>query len=179
MPEQPTVTAPLESEHAKRIYDLNREHGTREHDRIVNFATDANKAALDSGHLALRTAVLVNGGAAVAVLAFIGGLVGQGRVALGPQLNALTFALVWFAVGVASATLALGFVYFTSISTVREANTLEKRWEHPYVVATEVSKRWRQAGNASRAAAVILGLASGVLFIVGILAIRSAVTHLV
>jgi len=151
MSEQPIAKAPLETEHAKRIYDLNREHGKKEHDRIVNFAIDANKATVDSGHLALRTAVLVNGGAAVAVLAFIGGLVGQGKVALGPQLNALTFALVWFAIGVASGALALGFVYFTSLSTVREANTLEKRWEHPYVAVTEVSKRWRRAGNVSRA----------------------------
>jgi hypothetical protein len=175
----PDQSAPKVSEDAKWAYDLNRQHATREHDRIVDFATGANKAAIDSGHLALRTAVLVNGGAAAAVLAFIGSLVGQGKVPLGPQLNALTLTLVWFAVGVASATLGLGFVYFTNLSTVREANALEKRWEHPYIVTSAGSKRWNRTGNIARGAAVALGLGSAVFFIVGILAVRYAVTHLV
>jgi hypothetical protein len=72
----------------------------------------------------------------------------------------------------------LGNAKLTSLSFVREANRLEKRWENPYVVATAGSKRWNRMGNIARGSAVILGLASGVFFIVGILAVRYAVTHL-
>jgi hypothetical protein len=178
MSDHPPPKTHEEYEHSKWAFEMNREHAQKEHDRINDFANYTNKAAIDSGHLALRTAVLVNGGAAVSVLAFIGGLVGQGKVALGPQFSALTFTLLWFAIGVASAMLGIGFAYFTNFSIAAEASTRERKWEHPYVSATKISKRWRCIGNVLRLVAVILGLASAALFVVGMLAVRSAITQL-
>jgi hypothetical protein len=52
-----------------------------------------NELSSKSSEVTLRTFVLINGGAAVSVLAFIGGLVGQGKIGvaqLGGFANSLT-----------------------------------------------------------------------------------------
>jgi hypothetical protein len=52
-----------------------REDALRVHDRAKDFEDKTNEATIAAGQVALRTAVLINGGAAIAVLAFIGGVV--------------------------------------------------------------------------------------------------------
>jgi hypothetical protein len=51
-----------------------REEARRQHDRVDEFAQEMNVVATKNADLALRTAILINGGAAVSVLASLGGL---------------------------------------------------------------------------------------------------------
>jgi hypothetical protein len=78
MPDQ----SPPPFEYQKWTHELKLRDAKRAHDSATDFAAKVNAAALDNANLAMRTAVLINGGAAVSVLAFIGGLISQGKVPL-------------------------------------------------------------------------------------------------
>jgi hypothetical protein len=58
-------------------FEINKSVAERAHDNETEFGHKANEAAINSANAAIRIALLMNGGAAVSVLAFIGGLVGQ------------------------------------------------------------------------------------------------------
>ncbi len=67
------------------------------------------KAVIQSGQAALRSAILINGGAAVALLAFIGNLMRTDGAQL-PE-TALRHSLLTFIWGVLAAAVATGFTY--------------------------------------------------------------------
>jgi hypothetical protein len=71
---------PTPHEHEKWVYEQTRDEARRAHDRAAEFFLALNESAIKSSELTLRTAVLINGGAAVSVLAFIGGLSSQGKL---------------------------------------------------------------------------------------------------
>jgi hypothetical protein len=111
------------------------------------------------------------------VLAFIGGLTSQGRVPLG-SLNQIAASLIWFAAGVAAATLAMGFAYFTNYSIAGDAVHRRKQWEHPYTVPTARSRAWRSTAIFCQWIAIIGALASLALFVYGVIEIKYAIGHL-
>ena len=53
-------------------YRRSMEEAHRAHDVLTDFYTSINESTIKSADAALRTFLLVNGGAAVAVLAFMG-----------------------------------------------------------------------------------------------------------
>jgi hypothetical protein len=161
----------------KWLHELRIRDAERAHDRTKDFSLSVNQAAIDNGNLALRTAVLINGGASVSVLAFVGGLVAQGKIEIGPSLVEISSALIWFASGVAAAALAIGFAYFTNYCIAVQASHLEFRWEHPYVVPTSTSKRWLAFAHIFQVTAVVLGSASIGLFVIGMVEVRDAISH--
>jgi hypothetical protein len=61
-------------EEGKWKYELNREDAKRAHDSNRDFHTYVNKIAMENANLALRTLVIINGGAAIAVLGFLGAI---------------------------------------------------------------------------------------------------------
>jgi hypothetical protein len=63
----------------------------RAHERETEFGNAANKAAIDSGTLTVRSILLVNGGSCVAILAFIGTLATKDRF-----LSAFALPLIVF-----------------------------------------------------------------------------------
>src|SRR5882672_6918156 len=83
-------------DHQKWSHEMMRRDGERAHDYAREQGKEAADATREAGQVALRTLVLVNGGAAVSVLAFIGGLTGQGRIQAA-QLNDVAGILLWFA----------------------------------------------------------------------------------
>jgi hypothetical protein len=77
-------------------------------------------ASVSSGAEAVKTALLINGGAAIAVLAFIGGIASQGRISTS-DINDVAGGLSWFGYGVLSAAVTMGLAYLTNraiLSTV-------------------------------------------------------------
>lgn len=67
-------------EYQKWIHQANREDANRIHDKISKFVADVNEAAIKSSEIALRAAILINGGAAVSLLAFIGSIISKEQV---------------------------------------------------------------------------------------------------
>jgi hypothetical protein len=157
--------------------DINREDAIRAHDRSHAFFDAVNEATIKSGEAAIKTSMLINGGAAVSVLAFIGGLVGQGRLTV-KQMTDVSSSLVWFAVGVALAASALAFSYFTNYAHVSRESSKIKTWQHPYLIDGPRTGRWTVVAWVFHACAVVAGILSIVVFIVGMLDVRSSITRL-
>jgi hypothetical protein len=82
--------------------EMIRQDFRRAEDKLHERQLKVSEAAIQSGQVAIRTAALVDGGACVAVLAFLGGLVGQDRIELG-QINIVAGSLMWFVYGIAAA----------------------------------------------------------------------------
>lgn len=165
-------------EYHKMLEDNKRQDAQREHDMVREHAIKINEAAATSANQALRTALLINGGAAVSMLAFIGGLVSNGKVPVGSQLASIAAPLIWFAVGVAFAGLATAFAYFTNYSNVGAANSMLRIWEHPWHKETTASKRWMKSYYISLVVSVLAGFVSLGLFVFGMVSVWNAVLSL-
>jgi hypothetical protein len=70
------------------------------------------RATITTGQMALKSSLLINGGASVAMLAFIGNLWSKEQ-ALSCLLEQLGLSLAFFVFGVLSAAVASGFTYFS------------------------------------------------------------------
>ncbi len=91
------------------ILAAEKERATAKYGARVNFHLELFKSVIESGHAALRSLFLLNGGAAVAVLALVGHLSTSATTA--PHVNKFACPLLWFAVGLALAATASGFTY--------------------------------------------------------------------
>jgi hypothetical protein len=131
----------------------------------------ANEAATSGANLALRMSLLINGGAAVALLAFIKDLGEE-------QQHAVADTLVWFGFGVTIAVLALAFAYFTNYSAGQLAISRLPIDQHPYFRDGPATARWRWRYWVFLSAAIFLGLVSVALFVIGLLLVRDALTKL-
>jgi hypothetical protein len=156
-----------------------REDAQRAHDQQDALIEYLNKGAMDSATAACRSSILINGGAAAAVLAFVGGLVSQGRIRTDTHFTDVTRSLVWFAFGVAVAATAMGFAYLTNASAASAASSHQRTLDRPYVVATKTTERWDWARLVSQILTVALALGSIVLFVSGMLSVRAAITQLI
>jgi hypothetical protein len=105
-------------------------NGEQKKQRIAELEKTLLKASVDSGNLALRALILINGGAAVAVLAFVGNLIGQARV---PHANpnSVAVSLILFALGVVAGAAGMGLFYWFNFFTGREASALTLTDEPP------------------------------------------------
>jgi hypothetical protein len=164
-------------DHQKYLHEQNLRAAERAHDASFDFALKTNTAAIDSSNLALRTAMLINGGAAISVLAFAGGLASRDKVPLG-QLTQIASTLVWFAFGVAVATLSMGLAYFTNICVTGSSFSQLKTFQHPYLEDTPKSRRYRLAAEVFRWLAVVGAVTSLALFISGMFAVKIAIGSL-
>jgi hypothetical protein len=98
--------------YSKEQFALNQHHAEREHDKHVNFIQNSNDATIKSAENAIRILTLINSGAAVAVLGFIGALVSK-NIERTQQIVAVADSLLWFAFGVATSAAAACCAYFT------------------------------------------------------------------
>jgi hypothetical protein len=168
---------PSPFDYQKWLHEMARQDAYRAHDKISELGDSINKSAMDSAQTALRTSVLINGGAAVSVLAFIGGLVGHGLKI--SELGDVAGTLVWFAGGAAAATLGLLLSYLTNFCYASALQTAQRKFEHPYIDDTSASRSWRCFGIAFHILALLVGLASLIAFVWGVVAIRNAIGHIV
>lgn len=120
-------------ERSKSDYDFNIEHAKRAHDLNRQMSADFIKAAVDSANLAIRSLTLINGGAVVALLAFIGALE-SGDAGDSVRLEELVDPIWWFAVGVGCAACAAMCAYLVNMSDADLSNSVRLTWDHPYVV---------------------------------------------
>lgn len=107
--------------------------------------TEGFKSVILSGQNALRSALLINGGASIALLAYIGKL----KVAGSTQLSSLAFPLLLFVIGVLVTAVNSGITYLSQWFYFGGAS-------------------WKQkAGFYLNIANIVLGIASYFLFAVG------------
>lgn len=145
----------------------------RAHDAVQASIVQNNDAAMKSGDLALKTVILVNGGSAVALLAFLGALAVKDKISA-TQLASVAAPLSWFVIGVAAGFIALLLAYITNLASANTAAACKKTWEPPYVEETKESQGLRAVARAYHWSAIGAGSISLVLFVVGMWAVRSA-----
>jgi hypothetical protein len=154
-----------------------RQYIERRHAAAREQETRLDEATIAAGQLAIRMAILINGGAAVAVLAFVGGLVGHEQVKLS-HLVRVAGSLQLFAWGVVAAGAALGLFYCTNYCHTRLWQSYRLIVDPPYIQEGDKSKSWRWGGHFFHVTAVIAGLLSLGFFIWGVIAVYRSIKYL-
>jgi hypothetical protein len=171
MTDQPPPSAPAKEQIELQKWLHEQNVVQRAHDRSEAFARQINAAAINAANFALRMVLLINGGAAIALLIFVGGLPAE-------QKRAIAATLDWFTWGIAAAVAALACAYFTNHGlAVKERS---KTWtdKPPYLIDGPNTKAWSKFVLVFRFLAIVVGTGSLILFIVGMLGVRTALTTL-
>ncbi|GAA0326616.1 hypothetical protein GCM10009087_41140 [Sphingomonas oligophenolica] len=130
------------------------------------YAKSVNEKAIDSSNMVLKTLILIHGGSAVALLAFIGNLSGKTSPILGGKIGSLATTIIWFGWGVAITVAAMTCAYFTNYLTVG----------HAFADIEETKKRYAFWKAAFHIPAVLLTLSSLCLFLFGMYQVRDAIS---
>lgn len=130
-------------------------------------------AAIESANQALKGSFLLNGGACIALLAFLSSTyTAQGLSTEKAQLVAsIVQSMTWFALGALCSTTASAFAYLANRFYGEAASSFRKSFTHPYIFATPQSSRWGIAANIFNVAGAILGFSSLGLFLYGLILI--------
>jgi hypothetical protein len=158
-------------------HDLLREDAHRAHDKNTEFHTYVNKEAILASSLTLRTLVIINGGAAISVLTFLGGVASKEKIDF-DRVGVVASTLKWFAFGVALAVAGMSLSYLTHFAMTGIASTQVKSWDHPFVVDGPKTGRWRVANQFLHVGAILAAIGSLALFLTGMFAASDAVAHL-
>jgi hypothetical protein len=159
----------------KERFDLNREHALRAHERALDDINAASRSAIEASNVVLRALLLINGGAVVALLAFVGALE-TGDGAASNDATLLVTPILWFALAVGFAVTAAGLAYVVTFLDDRLFSDIELIWEHPYVRRPpKKTLVWR---NIAHALAVAFAMASLIGFFVGVWTVTGAIQQL-
>lgn len=151
--------------------ELNRQHALRHHERLDRIEADNDKAAIDAGAIAVRTLVLVNGGAVVAMLAFLANVINEGS---GDQYDGVLSSLTLFALGVFFAVGTAIGAYMTNLSAALRVAWTRRTWDYPYEKKTKQSKIWHRFSALFHYLSIGAGFTSLVLFLAGVLSLKQA-----
>src|SRR5664279_1953895 len=120
-------------EHRRWVFEQGRHDAERAHDNNDKFFHKVNEAAITAANLALRMSLLLNGGAAISVLSFIGNLPADKK-------PLVAGGLVWFAWGAAAAVAGIALAYATNYCMAGIAGSKQKNWNAPYLTPTASTK---------------------------------------
>ncbi|MCP1854233.1 MULTISPECIES: hypothetical protein [unclassified Bradyrhizobium] len=148
----------------------------RQHDSETKFGDAADASAVKSGEEAIKAVSLVNGGAAVAMLTFIGVLVSAGYKP--EQVAEVSKPLTYFAAGVAAAIVGGALTYLVNIFISMSSKNRRREWEVPFVRSTRASRWYASAAEFFRMIAIVSVLASIGCFIAGVVSAKTAFTSL-
>ena len=163
-------------ETASHFEDLNRELALRAHEENRQMYTDARKAAIDSANVAIRALLLVNGGAVVALLAFIGAIEAGESAAV--SLEPLVEPVWFFAIGTGLSAVISTLAYHVNMFDSDIISSVQLTWQHPYVVKKPVARWLFWSRTGVLCVALLLAIGSLVFFFLGISSVTSAIQHL-
>ncbi len=159
----------------EEIQRINREHALRAHDRNSEALQNFNKAAIESANIAIRSLLLVNGGASVALLAFVGA-VESGNSEINSRV--LVEPIRWFAFGVGAAVLTALFAYLVNLLDALIAGSMSRNWDHPYIHDTPMAKKLIFRRRLLFFAALLAAVFSAISFFLGVWSITAALSNL-
>ena len=155
--------------------DQNREDAQHEIDRWDDHFNSLNESAIKAAEGALRAGLYINGGAALAVLAFIGNLAGKDLITAS-RLSHVANSLVIFAFGVVTAVIGMGLSYVTHfLAAGRVASFKKQREGRPFVTDGPTTPRYTFWAKVVHISAFAAGLLCIAFFIWGMIAVRFAV----
>jgi hypothetical protein len=157
--------------------DIERQNALRAHDRLHSYREATNEAIIKAGEVAIRTVMIVNGGAAVSVLAFLGALAHQEDVTV-KDMAGISSSLLWFGGGVAAAAWALALSYFTNYCYSGEEGSKVLTWKHPYIEEGTKTLTWRRWARTFHLGAIVWAVLALAFFIIGMFDVRNAIVRL-
>jgi len=127
-------------------------------------------AATEAANAALKALLILNGGACLALLAFLANVLDHEEVSRSAQflVPAAISALVMFSWGAVCAVLTSGLAYLVNRFYAECLGARRRSVEHPFEHDTKASRRWLCAANGLNIAAILLFFASIGLFVAGI-----------
>ncbi|KVM79246.1 hypothetical protein WJ60_04605 [Burkholderia ubonensis] len=129
------------------------------------FGVELLKGTIEAGQTALRSAIAINGGAAVAMLAFVGNAVTKWQTG-GPLLSKVGAAMLVFVLSAGFGATATGFRY------------LAQFWYSESRYAGAKKERMLRCGGVANVVSILLGVASFAGFFAGgVLAYRAIATY--
>ena len=134
-------------------------------DTIDDFANLLNEKTIEASNMVLKTLILIHGGAAVTLLAFIGNLSGNSAPGVSNKIVSLAKTLVWFGWGMVIAIVAMIFAYFTHYLTVG----------HAYSTTAKQAKCYAIGKAIFHVLAALAALVSLVAFLCGMYQVRDAI----
>lgn len=120
----------------------------------------------------------INGGAAIALLAFSRGLVARSSIK-SYIIGEIISNLEWFVWGVITAAAAATLAYLTNFSYAAATELRSLTWDHPFVQETRTTKRWRRAGQIFHLVGIMAAISSLILFALGMLKLHAAIKNLI
>ena len=72
----------------------------------------------------------------------------------------------------------MGFSYFTNYGITAYNARKKLSWTHPFIEETAASKGWKCFAIVFQMLAIIAGFASIATFVIGMLTVKEAITHL-
>jgi len=152
--------------------DPDRKAAQRAHENLTEFTRQNFEAAFKSGQIALRSVVLVNGGAAVAVLFFLGVIATKVSVA---QMSLVASSLIWFVAGITCGLIGLTSAYLTNLYDANIGTSLSQTWEYPYNQPGRYTQYFLRLSRFVHIVAIVAGSASLLLFVIGMWDVRAAI----
>ncbi|MFA0887497.1 MAG: hypothetical protein ACC613_00205 [Synergistales bacterium] len=152
----------VKREEGERFYErLKCEVSIEEFRQRVSTSIEMFRSVLTLGHNALRATFLLNGTASISLLTFLGNIWAKSPGS--PSNKALAMSLLFFSIGAFFSVVA---TCFTWCSQDRYAAATKVRNEHP--ADERRAEGYVKWGHRSKAAAIVTGVISLILFLFGI-----------
>jgi hypothetical protein len=161
-------------EKAMREWELKVRTAERAHDERTAYAAAMAETVVKDAWGVIRNLILINGGAAISILTFVGALAARAGT-LPTQLSETAKGLKFFAAGVVAATITAAFSYLTNYCYGEAARGLTRDYVHPYNHPTPWTKRITNVGRIFHVAALLFVIVSLVCFVWGVLVVAGAV----
>ena len=136
------LTPQQAQEKALKEWELNIKGAERAHDRLAAYEDAMADTVVKDAWAAIRNLILINGGAAISILTFVGALATRANPPPA-QLSQIARGLELFAFEVAAATIAAGLSYATNYSYAEASRRSTRNYVHPYVHPLERPRRSR------------------------------------
>lgn len=150
----------------------------REHEKADKFFDKSNEYTVNSGNIAIRTILLINGAAAITLLAFIGNLISNSSINFSPQFVGLTNSLMWFVVGVAFTAFGMGVAYIANYLMTTAQSKVERNFVHPYTHITKTVKNCQIWAYSPQIITIAVTMAALIFFIIGMFEVKDAIATL-
>ncbi|WP_243612917.1 hypothetical protein [Shimia aestuarii] len=145
-----------------------REYALKEHARWNAEAGSMNAAAVQYAEVTVKSLLLLNGGAAVSMLAFVGSISSGSSFSEGIDLGGVVSSLQWFAAGAGTAVLCAGFCYVVMFLQATLNFSYQRIWEHPFFAEGERTSKIVRLYKWFHILAVILSVGSLSMFAFGV-----------
>lgn len=157
-------------------YEANLRAAERAHDQANEAVHRLNEGAMRDAQAAIRIVLVINGGSAIAILAFVGSLVSKGYLI--PQVSGIIASARWFVFGAMVMAFAAFFAYLTNFFYAGSWGSRTRTWAYPYFQNTTASKWWLRMAWAFHLLGLLTAVSGIILFIVGMCKIFAALHSL-